>query len=130
LLLRSDNGGEFLARSVRRWLAEAGDETACIAPGSPWENAYVESFNGKVRDQLQGREIFTSLTEAKMLARNYREHYNHRRPHSALGYLTPAEFAAAKLASGSATLRLRQAARQSQPDALISTGTLFGGPVR
>jgi len=100
LLLRSDNGGEFLAHSVQRWLAEAGVETAYIAPGSPWENAYVESFNGKLRDELLNRELFTSLAEAKLLATEYRTQYNHRRPHSALGYQTPAEFAAVQLASG------------------------------
>jgi transposase InsO family protein len=122
-LLRSDNGGEFIAHSVQRWLTEAGIETAYIAPGSPWENAYVESFNGKLRDELLNRELFTSLAEAKLLASEYRAHYNHRRPHSALGYQTPAEFAAVQLASGSATLRLRQAVRQPQPDTLISTGT-------
>jgi putative transposase len=120
-LLRSDNGGEFIAHSVQRWLTEAGIETAYIAPGSPWENAYVESFNGKLRDELLNRELFTSLAEAKLLASEYRAQYNHRRPHSALGYQTPAEFAAVQLASGSATLRLRQAVRQ--PDTLISTGT-------
>jgi transposase InsO family protein len=122
-LLRSDNGGEFIAHSVQRWLAEAHIETAYIAPGSPWENAYVESFNGKLRDEMLNRELFTSLAEAKLLASEYRDEYNHRRPHSALGYQTPAEFAAAQLASGSATLRPRQAVRQPQPITLISTGT-------
>ena len=88
-LLRSDNGGEFIAHSVQRWLAEAHIETAYIAPGSPWENAYVESFNGKLRDEMLNRELFTSLAEAKLLASEYRDEYNHRRPHSALGYQTP-----------------------------------------
>jgi len=122
-LLRSDNGGEFIAHRVQGWLAEVGIETAYIAPGSPWENAYVESFNGRLRDELLNRELFTSLAEAKLLAREYREQYNHRRPHSALGYRTPAEFAAVQPASGSATLRLRQAERQPQPQTLIATGT-------
>lgn len=123
LLLRSDNGGEFIAHSVQRWLAEAHVETAYIAPGSPWENAYVESFNGKLRDELLNRELFASLAEAKLLASQYRDEYNRRRPHSALGYMTPAEFAAVQLASGSATLRRRQAVPQPQPITLISTGT-------
>ena len=122
-LLRSDNGGEFIAHSVQRWLAVAGVETAYIAPGSPWENAYIESFNGKLRDEMLNRELFTSLAEAKLLTSEYRDEYNHRRPHSALGYQTPAEFAAVQLASGSATLRPRQAVRQPKPITLISTGT-------
>jgi len=122
-LLRSDNGGEFIARSVQRWLAEAGVETAYIAPGSPWENAYVESFNGKMRDELLDRELFTSLIEAKLLASAYRDEYNLRRPHSALGYKTPAEFAALQSASGSATLHLRQNVTHPQPNTLISSGT-------
>jgi transposase InsO family protein len=123
LLLRSDNGGEFIAHAVQKWLKKAGIETAYIAPGSPWENAYVESFNGKLRDELLNRELFTCLSEAKLLAREYREQYNHHRPHSALGYQTPAEFAADQFASGSASLRLRQTDRQLQPQTLISTGT-------
>jgi len=119
VLLRSDNGGEFIAHSVQRWLAEERIETAYVAPGSPWENGYIESFNGKLRDELLHRELFTSLAEAKMLASAYRDEYNHHRPHSALGYKTPAEFAAAQLASGSATLHLRQAARHPQTNTLI-----------
>jgi transposase InsO family protein len=118
-LLRSDNGGEFIARSVQRWLAEKRIETGYVAPGSPWENGYIESFNGKLRDELLNRELFTGLAEAKMLASEYRDEYNHRRPHSSLGYQTPAEFAAAQLASGSATLHLRQAARHPLPNTLI-----------
>jgi putative transposase len=102
---------------------EAHIETAYIAPGSPWENAYVESFNGKLRDEMLNPELFTSLAEAKLLASEYHDEYNHRRPHSALGYQTPAEFAAVQLASGSAPLRPRQAVRQPHPITLISTGT-------
>ena len=94
LLLRSDNGSEFIARAVQNWLRAAKIETAYIAPGSPWENAYVESFNGKLRDELLDRELFASLAEAKLLAAQYRDEYNHHRAHSSLGYKTPAEFAA------------------------------------
>lgn len=93
-LLRSDNGGEFIAQAVQNWLKTAKVETAYIAPGSPWENAYVESFNGKLRDELLNRELFINLTEAKLLAAQYRNEYNLHRPHSSLGYKTPAEFAA------------------------------------
>jgi transposase InsO family protein len=93
LLLRSDNGGEFIAHAVREWLRKEEIETAYIAPGSPWENAYVESFNGKMRDEFLNHELFLNLAEAKLLTANYRTEYNRHRPHSALGYKTPAEFA-------------------------------------
>jgi putative transposase len=92
--IRSDNGPEFIATAVKEWLAASGVQTLYIEPGSPWENTYVESFNGKLEDELLGRELFTSLTEAKVLIEQYRLEYNHERPHSSLGYQTPAEFAA------------------------------------
>jgi putative transposase len=92
--IRSDNGPEFIATAVKEWLAASGVQTLYIAPGSPWENAYVETFNGKLEDELLGREIFHSLTEAKVLIEQYRLEYNHERPHSSLAYQTPAEFAA------------------------------------
>jgi transposase InsO family protein len=79
---------------VKQWLAESGVQTLYIEPGSPWENAYLESFNGKLEDELLGRELFTSLTEAQVLVEQWRVEYNLERPHSALGYQTPAEFAA------------------------------------
>lgn len=120
--LRSDNGSEFVARAVRQWLERSGVKTLYIAPGSPWENAYSETFNSRFRDELLNRELFTSLAEAKMLARQFQQEYNHRRPHSALGYRTPAAFAAAQVPSGSASLRLREPVHQQQPT-LISTGT-------
>jgi transposase InsO family protein len=88
-------------------LAEAYVETAFIAPGSPWENADVESCNGKLRDELLTRELFTSLAEAKLLVSEYCDEYNHGRPHSALRYQTPGESAVIQLAPGSATLRRR-----------------------
>ena len=91
--IRSDNGPEFVATAVKQWLASSGVKTLYIEPGSPWQNAYVESFNGKLEDELLGREIFTSLGEAKVLIEEYRLEYNHQRPHSALDYRTPAEFA-------------------------------------
>jgi putative transposase len=92
--IRSDNGPEFVADAVKAWLKGSGCGTLYIEPGSPWENAYVESFNGKLEDELLGRERFETLKEAKVLVEDHRLDYNHRRPHSALGYLTPAAFAA------------------------------------
>ena len=92
--IRSDNGPEFIAEAVKRWLAASGVETLYIEPGAPWENAYSETFISRMRDELLDREEFANLKEAKVLAEDYREHYNHHRPHGALGYLTPVEFAA------------------------------------
>ena len=88
--IRSDNGAEFTAIAVREWLARLGVTTLYIAPGSPWENGYVESFNGKLRDELLDREIFYTLQEAQLLIERWRQHYNRFRPHSALGYRPPA----------------------------------------
>ena len=92
--IRSDNGPEFIAEAIKRWLEASGVRTLYIERGSPWENAYSETFNSRFGDELLKREVFTSVLEAKVLVEEYRQHYNNRRPHSALGYLTPAEFAA------------------------------------
>jgi len=92
--IRSDNGPEFVAAAVRGWLKASGVGTLYIEPGSPWENAYSESFIGRLGDELLKREEFGSLLEAKVLVEEYRQHYNHERPHSALGYRTPAEVGA------------------------------------
>ena len=92
--IRSDNGPEFVAEAVKHWLAAYGVGTLYIEPGSPWENAYSETFISRLRDELLNREVFANLKEAQVLAGDYREHYNHHRPHGALGYFTPAEFAA------------------------------------
>jgi putative transposase len=88
--IRSDNGPEFTAKAVRSWLDRLGVKTLFIEPGSPWENGYIESFNGKLRDELLNREIFTTLMEAKILIERWRMDYNHIRPHSSLGYRPPA----------------------------------------
>lgn len=88
--IRSDNGGEFTAKRVRVWLSRLGVRTLFIAPGSPWENGYVESFIGKMRDELLNRELFDTLAEAKVLVERWRREYNRVRPHSALGYRPPA----------------------------------------
>jgi putative transposase len=88
--IRSDNGPEFTARSIRKWLGRLEVKTLFIDPGSPWENGYIESFNGKLRDELLDREIFTTLEEARVLIEQWRREYNQIRPHSALGYRPPA----------------------------------------
>ncbi len=88
--IRSDNGPEFTAKAVRNWLNDLEVTTLFIEPGSPWENGYIESFNGKLRDELLDREIFTTLTEAKILIEEWRKEYNQVRPHSALNYRPPA----------------------------------------
>jgi len=88
--IRSDNGSEFTAKVVRDWLPRVGVKTLYIEPGSPWENGYNESFNGRLRDELLNGEIFYSLKEAKVLIERWRRHYNTVRPHSALGYRPPA----------------------------------------
>jgi putative transposase len=92
--LRSDNGPEFIARRLKSYLAERGAQTRYIDPGSPWQNAYCESFNGKLRDEFLNQEVFYSPAHAQVLAETWRRYYNTQRPHSSLGYLTPAEFAA------------------------------------
>ena len=88
--LRSDNGPEFTAGAVRLWPQGVGATTLFITPGSPWENGYVESFNGKLRDELLDRELFDTLWEVQVLTEQWRHEYNHQRPHSALGYRPPA----------------------------------------
>jgi putative transposase len=88
--VRSDNGAEMRAGRVRKWLASLGTRPLFIEPGSPWENGYCESFNGKLRDECLNGEIFYSLKEAKIVIERWRVHYNTRRPHSALGYRPPA----------------------------------------
>ena len=88
--IRSDNGPEFTAKAVRQWLERVGVYTLFITPGSPWENGYIESFNGKLRDELLDREQFDTLLEAKVLIEGWRREYNTIRPHSSLGYRPPA----------------------------------------
>jgi transposase InsO family protein len=88
--IRSDNGPEFTAKAIRGWLNRLGVKTLFIEPGSPWENGYIESFNGKLRDELLDREIFTTLEEAKILIEQWRKEYNQVRPHSARNNRPPA----------------------------------------
>jgi len=116
--IRSDNGPEFVAKSVRQWLNQAAVSTLYISKGSPWENGFVESFNGRLRDELLNRELFLSLSEAKYVLDEWRLDYNHHRPHRSLGYVTPAKFASDCIPSGSAALRLRERNRHQPPPIL------------
>jgi transposase InsO family protein len=88
--IRSDNGLEFAAKAVRECLQRVGVQTLFITPGSPWENGYIESFNGRLRDELLDRELFDTLWEVQVLVERWRQTYNTIRPHSALGYRPPA----------------------------------------
>ena len=88
--IRSDNGPEFVAVDVRNWIAAVGARTAYIAPGSPWENGYIESFNARLRDELLNGEIFYTLSEAQTVIESWRRHYNAVRPHASLDYRAPA----------------------------------------
>jgi transposase InsO family protein len=108
--LRSDNGPEFVARELRKWLAKLGTGTLYIEPGSPWENGYCESFNGKLRDECLNGEIFYSLKEAQIVIEKWRVEYNPRRPHSALGYRPPVPAAYGPLVAANQT---------SQPQAVM-----------
>jgi len=110
--IRSDNGPEFIAQAVQDWIAQRGFKTLYIKPGSPWENPYSESFNSRFRDEFLNRESFGSVLEAKVLGKEHREDYNHRRLHSSLDYQTPAEFAQRCIATASATLQPLQCSAQ------------------
>jgi putative transposase len=113
--IRSDNGPEFTATVVRDWLKNLGVKTLFIEPGSPWENGYIESFNGKLSDELLNREIFYSLQEAKVLIEMWRKHYNTVRPHSSLGYRPPAPEA---IAAGPPSAALREDPQQKSVEIL------------
>ena len=106
--IRSDNGSEFTAKAVRDWLKRVGVKTLYITPGSPWENGYIESFNGKLADELLEREMFDTLHEAKVLIERWRTQYNTVRPHSALGYRPPAPKSWLIVEPNCATLRPAQ----------------------
>lgn len=88
--VRSDNGPEFVAKAVQEWISAVGAKTAYIAPGSPWENGFIESFNARLRDELLDGEIFYTLAEAKIIVESWRRHFNIVRPHGSLGYKPPA----------------------------------------
>ncbi|MEL6244373.1 MAG: integrase core domain-containing protein, partial [Pseudomonadota bacterium] len=115
--IRSDNGPEFAAHAVREWIAAVGAKTLFIEPGSPWENGYNESFNGRLRDEFLNVELFNDLREAKVLIERWRKHYNTIRPHTSLGYQPPAPetIVPANLASSVWKLRSDQPSTRSVP---------------
>jgi len=126
--IRSDNGPEFIAAAIRRFLGQVGVETLYIEPGSPWQNAYAESFNSRLRDELLGCTSFADRREAEALGSWWRNDYNHRRPHSSLGYRTPAAFASSlrpsALRVGASPLpSAPPASATDQPKTLIHAGT-------
>jgi putative transposase len=106
--IRSDNGPEFTAKKVRKWLHQVEVNTLFIEPGSPWENGYIESFNGKLRDELLNREAFDTLFEAQVLIERWRKQYNQIRPHSSLGYRPPAPEVFARSLGSTLTLEVVQ----------------------
>jgi len=95
--IRSDNGSEFIEKNLRQWLATEGIKTLYIDPGSPWQNGFIESFNSRLRDECLNREVFYTLTEARVVIEDWRWKYNHIRPHRSLGYITPIQFAQKEL---------------------------------
>ena len=107
--IRSDNGPEFIAKDVQAWIKAVGAKTAYIAPGSPWENGFIESFNARLRDELLDGEIFYSLAEAKIIIESWRRHYNTVRPHASLGYKPPAPEVFVPFGPGRATAQPRPA---------------------
>jgi transposase InsO family protein len=122
--IRSDNGPEFIATAIRKFLTNVGVETLYIEPGSPWQNGYAESFHSRLRSELLDAEIFENVSAAQALAAMWRSDYNHHRPHSSLGYQTPAEYAAGCAASAAATPALQQHSREEEaftiPQPLLS----------
>ena len=121
--IRSDNGPEFIADAIKKWLEENHVGTLYVEPGSPWENGYIESFNGKFRDEILNRELFYSVREAKVLVEDWRLEYNDYRPHSGLGYMTPAGYASLCIASASPTAQLQQYTTEQADNSLIKCGT-------
>ena len=121
--LRSDNGPEFVSKRIKGWLAERKTGTLFIEPGSPWENAYIESFNSRLRNDFLNVEVFGTLKEAQVLAEEHRLEYNHRRPHSALGYRTPAAFAATCIPAASATPPPPEYKSNDVVNSLMTSGT-------
>ena len=124
--IRSDNGSEFTARTIKAWLARLGVKTLYIAPGSPWENGYNESFNARLRDECLNGETFHTLKEAQVILEQWRHHYNHIRPHTSLGYRPPAPLAF--MAEGACSTAPAPSAIRTDRQPIHSTGGLkYGG---
>ena len=116
--IRSDNGPEFVAKAIQAWLSKAGVETLYVTPGSPWENGFVESFHSRFRDELLNLEVFDNVPHAQTVIATWKNDYNYRRPHSALGYQTPAAFAAGCLTSAPASTPTLQPGSPQQTNPL------------
>lgn len=114
--IRSDNGPEFISQAIQEWLTRLKINALYIAPGSPWQNGYAESFHSKLRDEFLSQEEFASLRDARRRTQAWKEDYNYHRPHSSLGYVTPVEFAARCAASVRATPSLQQPSGLPQPE--------------
>jgi putative transposase len=119
--IRSDNGSEFIARILQKWLAQRRVKTLYIEPGSPWQNGHVESFNGSLRDECLDRELMLSVAEARVLVEDYRRHYNEERPHGGLGYRTPVQARLEALASSRPPGSLRPELDPFHPTTIIPT---------
>ena len=117
--IRSDNGPEFVAKAVQGWIGAVGAKTAYIAPGSPWENGFIESFNARLRDELLDGEIFYTLAEAKIIVESWRRHFNTVRPHGSLGYKPPAP----EVFVPAMTARAAALSRPAEPTALAPRPT-------
>ena len=114
--IRADNGSEFITKDLQRWLADNNIKTIYIEPGSPWQNGFVESFHGRFRDECLNREQLWTLTEARVVIEDFRNKYNQKRPHSKLGYKSPARYAASLHPSLAPV-------RDGQPASVVSTST-------
>jgi putative transposase len=114
--VRSDNGGEFIARHLHEWLVEAGINARFIEPGSPWQNGVNESFNGRFRDECLNRELLANVLEAQCVGRTFRDDYNTVRPHSSIAYRTPADYRAELLRQAPDSGQARQAGPSLRPE--------------
>jgi len=125
--IRSDNGSEFTATSIRQWLAGLGIKTLYIEPGSPWENGYNESFNGRLRDECLNTESFHTLKEAQVILEQWWHHYNHIRPHTSLGYKPPAPLARTKEGAYAYAPAPSFMTPVQAPNCNLNTGPINGG---